>query len=161
MILIVIKLSTLSDRGIHLKTIPTTRETINNNARVKYIVNIVGNIIVIIVDLLYQWLCTSGGKIRYRELCFNFRGPRELRERVGKAEALGAFNLPSKFRAPQLPNAYLRCYSTLESRGSIVFTLCGAIRFIAQVSGIPIRGDVGNPLRSTLKWGGFVRNKIL
>ena len=35
----------------------------------------------------------------------SYQGSHELRERVGRAEALGAFNSPSEFCAPQLPNA--------------------------------------------------------
>ena len=39
------------------------------------------------------------------------RGPHEVRDFVGRAEALGAFNSPSEFCAPQLPNARTKMHN--------------------------------------------------
>ena len=50
-----------------------------------------------VVDLHYPFIKRNVGALS--------RGPRELRERVGRAEALSVSNSPSEFCALQLPNA--------------------------------------------------------
>ena len=50
-----------------------------------------------VVDLHFPFAASNVGALS--------RGPRELRERVGRAEALSASNSPSEFCALQLPNA--------------------------------------------------------
>ena len=57
---------------------------------------------VYVVDLHFPFAASNVGALS--------RGPRELRERVGRAEALSASNSPSEFCALQLPNASVNSY---------------------------------------------------